>query len=147
MSTLSVPAGSVQSEDKPWVLLEGEQAAMLIHQCSRESPEAIRSVWTPSAAEIEKLESQLVEITKLKSTACCGAGGRVDDVNAYYRQYAGLVIEGKKLIYINAVARSASVDNWRQQPAMICDGGRSFWGVLYDPSSGKFFDLAFNAEA
>jgi len=136
------------ADDKPWVLLEGDEAGVLIHQCSRESPEAIKAVWTPTATVLEKMEARLTAINKLESTACCGAGFRVDDVNAYYRQYAGLVIEDRKLIYINAFSRSAAgIDDWRQQPVMICDGGRSFWGVLYDPVSGNFFDLAFNGDA
>jgi len=137
----------VLAEERPWVLLDGDQGAMLIHQCSRESPEAVRSAWTPSAAVIEKMESRLTDITRLKSTLCCGAKFNVDDVGHYYRQYAGLVIEDKKLIYINAFARTAVVNDWRQEPVLICDGGRSFWGVLYDPATEKFFDLAFNGES
>jgi len=140
-------AVGAQAAESEWVLLEGDQAAILIHQCSRESPEAIQSVWKPSPAVLQKMEARLAEISKLESKLCCGNGARVDDVHAYYRQYAGLVIEDRKLIYINAFARTAASADWRQQPMMPCDGGLSFWGVLYDPASGEFFDLAFNGEA
>lgn len=139
-------ASVTQAEEKPWVLLDGDKAAVLIHQCSRESPLAIQSVWTPTAAVLEKMESQLAAITKLESKVCCGIGARVSDVNAYYRQYAGLIIEDRKLIYINAFARTAGIDDWRQQPVLFCGGKHAYWGVLYDPASGKFFDLAFNGE-
>jgi hypothetical protein len=27
---------------------------------------------------------------------------------------------------------------------IICDGGKSFWGVLYDPETRTFSQLAFN---
>lgn len=139
--------GVAQADDPPWVLLTGDQAGILIHQCSRESPMAIQSAWTPTAAVLEKMELQLAAITRLESKICCGVGGKIDDVNAYYRQYAGLVIEGRRLIYINAFVRTANISDWRIQPALICDGGQAYWGVLYDPATGEFFDLAFNGEA
>jgi hypothetical protein len=136
----------VLAADKPWVLLEGDKAAVLIHQCSRESPVAIQSVWTPSMSVLETMESRLPAISKLESKICCGLGARVADVAVFHRQYAGLVIEGRKLIYINAFARTASINDWRQQPVMNCGGGQAYWGVLYDPASEVFFDLAFNGD-
>lgn len=138
-------AGS-QAGEQSWVLLDGDQAAILIHQCSRESPVAIQSVWTPSAEILEDMESRLTAISRLEASICCGIGASVDDVNAYYRQYAGLVVEDRKLIYINAFAHNAGIKDWHTQPVLHCGGGRSFWGVLYDPASKLFFDLAFNGD-
>lgn len=143
---LSVVQAAEPDIAQAWVLLEGEQAGLLIHQCSRESPEAIRSVWIPSAAVLQKMEAQLVSIEKLASVACCGVGAKVKDVRTYFRQYAGLVIEDRQYIYINALARTEAINNWREKPVMACEGGMAYWGVLYDPSSGKFFDLAFNSD-
>lgn len=137
-------AGVSLAEEPSWVLLDGDQASILIHQCSRESPVAIQSVWTPSTEILEQMESHLTEITKLKAKICCGIGNSVDDVNAYYRQYAGLVVEDRKLVYINALARKSGIKDWRTQAVLHCGGGRSFWGVMYDPASKIFFDLAFN---
>jgi len=137
---------AAMADEKSWVLLEGEQAALLIHQCSRESPEAIQDVWMPAPLDIEKIEAQLSSIMQLISTQCCGVGGRVDDISRYRRQYAGFIIENRKLIYINAFSKLSNHSDWREQPVMVCEGGRDYWGALYDPATGIFFDLAFNAK-
>jgi hypothetical protein len=76
---------------------------------------------------------------------------RPTDVNRYYRQYAGIVVGTRKLIYINAFARG----NKDFEPTtagaasriVACDGGRSFWGAMYDPETKRFWNLAFNGDA
>jgi hypothetical protein len=53
------------------------------------------------------------------------------------------------MIYINAFPlwRPETFQPWRTKPVLICDGGESVWGVLYDPVSKTFRDLAFNGNA
>jgi len=149
LTTLLI-AGIVQADDKAtarrWTLLEGDQAAILIHQCTRESPIAIQDVWMPEAPVIKRLNAGLHDITKLRSTLCCGAGERVADVGRHNLQYAGLVIEGRKLIYINALPVDSTYTDWRNMAVLACDPSKDFWGVLYDPATGAFSDLAFNGE-
>jgi hypothetical protein len=87
-----------------------------------------------------------------KAKGCCIRGERLREINSYFRQYAGVIVAGRKLIYINAFPAS-EFDNgppqivrsaWKEEPFKACDGGSSFWGVLYDPSRRSFSDLAFN---
>ena len=73
------------------------------------------------------------------------------DMDEFGRQYGGLVVAGRKIIYVNAFSRSAmdqsgsdSNSNWRAQPVMVCDGGASFFGVEYDPQSKSFAHFEFN---
>lgn len=143
-STTVQAAGKTVEDHR--TLLEGDQAAILIHQCMREAPLAIQDTWVPEAADVEKLDARLVDITKLESTVCCGAGERVANIDGYYLQYAGLVIEGRKLIYINALPDNSSHKDWRSKAVLACDASRDYWGVLYDPKTGSFSDLAFNGE-
>lgn len=83
----------------------------------------------------------------------------------YYRQYAGLKHrDGRRTIYINGLAAGwprelservppeeatsshpfAKPDWWRSSVATVCDGGESFFGAEYDPSSKRVVSLQFN---
>jgi len=71
---------------------------------------------------------------------------------AYYRQYLGITVGGRKLIYINAFhprvlalrAASRSPESWRTRAMTVCDGGEWFWGAVYDPAAGKLENVQFN---
>lgn len=83
----------------------------------------------------------------LQASICCIKSVRVRDVRDYYRQYVGIVVNGRKLIYISAFAMRLAehgYDWWRRKPALACVGGEAFGGVLYDPLSKAFSQLAFN---
>lgn len=73
--------------------------------------------------------------------------------DAFFREYVGITIHGRKYVYINAfTARIAANgrkenDAGKRKPTMICDGGSSFWGALYDPETRQFSELAFNGVA
>jgi hypothetical protein len=146
MLLMGVALADDKAADKPWTLLEGDQAAILIHQCTRESPIAIQDVWLPEAPALRELNTHLSEITKLQSTLCCGAGERLTDIGHYRLQYAGLIIEGRKLIYVNALPVGSAYPDWRHKAVLSCDTSRDYWGVLYDPLTGDFSDLAFNGK-
>jgi hypothetical protein len=92
------------------------------------------------------MESRLAQITKLKA-GCCLRGAQIKDPESYYLQYAGIVVGGKKYIYINAFSGMKEVPRWREQPVIVCDGGDGFWGVMYEVEGGKFVELAVNGAA
>ena len=104
----------------------------------------------PSAAQIEALESRLPAVFKenLKARAgdpMFGANYPERSLSAYSRQYAGLVIHGHRIIYLNAfIARFTSNPRWRDEPVIICDGGTVTFGVEYDPVTKTFANFAFN---
>src|SRR5262249_9145656 len=122
-----------------------EYARDLLRQCSRNAPQNVSGVWTPSAVQIADLEARL-------SDAVLHA--QPDVRSGYGRQYAGYVIAGKKLIYVNAFPRSALGDDFGRNPAVwtkatreavtVCDGGHDFFGALYDPETKTFSQFVFN---
>ncbi|HEX7294400.1 MAG TPA: hypothetical protein VF251_01525 [Pyrinomonadaceae bacterium] len=92
------------------------------------------------------MEARFSEINKLTVEECCVIGYRVEHPEEYYMQYVGIIVDGKKLIYINAFGATEPSDSWKEKAVVICDGGTA-WGVLYDPQTKKFSKLAVNGIA
>ena len=115
------------------IIFPAEQAPALARQCSREAPSA-QGAWLPSAADIVKLEAGL---NRVLSDAKVQPG-------AYYRQYGGLIVGGRRIIYVNGARNAVVPPNWRMGAISICDGGALAFGVEYDPASGAFTHFAFN---
>lgn len=88
-------------------------------------------------------------------------------LDEYYRQYLGVVIGDKRLIYVNLfphelVERSARIgkelqriakergriskepEDWRTTFMGVCDGGAAFWTVLFDPRTLQLSSPRFN---
>lgn len=64
----------------------------------------------------------------------------------YYRRYVGVVVAGRRLIYINGMCVKPP-SYWRRALVNVCDGGACFWGVFYDPSTGEFSQFEMNGMA
>ncbi len=132
-------------------LLPSTEALPLVQQCSRAAP-AAEATWQPSPSDIARLEADLPRLEGLQSTECCISGQSIKNVDAYLRQYVGLVVARKRYIYVNAIPLQSfdnwppqvPLPNWRTTAHVICDGGPSHWGVLYDPVTRQFSELAFN---
>jgi hypothetical protein len=63
----------------------------------------------------------------------------------YHFQYIGIVVRGRRLVYVNAISGDMVREDWRTVFADICGGGPGAWSVLYDPASRAFVDLWINA--
>jgi hypothetical protein len=150
------PRADFRLEPGRGVVVTGSAPAQ---RCSRQGPPESTDRWTPSAEDIAELERRLVKIEDgvRSGVLLPGRSGprrptnfRVSD---YYRFYYGLVVEGRRLIYIDAldlvsidVLREAGLD-LSKGPSMVCDGGWGAWGVVYDVKRRQFFDFAVNGEA
>lgn len=138
---------------KHWAILPSDQTQATLHQCSRQTPEHVDGTWEIPPSVAVQLEQDLHKLAELKSHQCCTSGAAVGDPDAFYRQYVGITIHGRKYVYINAfpaeIAPPGRKDDgsWKRKPAMICDGGSAFWGALYDPETREFSELAFNGVA
>lgn len=129
-------------------ILTGAAARSLARQCSRISPGPVTDVWTPSQAEIQRLEDQLILLVARKQEE----RGESPSPGDYYRQYAGFVIGGRRIIYVNGVdggviegqRNAARPFDWRTQPIQICDGGSVTFGAEYDPATRELSNFAFN---
>ena len=129
-------------------ILPVEKAEALAKQCSRISPGPVTGTWAPTEPAIRELEAELGAEIERQLAATSAAGSKPE---AYYRQYAGLTIEGRQVIYVNGIdkdaverAPEAQRESWKTNPVMICDGGTITFGVEYDPAAKTFANFAFN---
>ena len=152
---------SVFAQREKSVLLPVSEAKAVTKQCSRPSPEDFSETWQPSNEEIIEMEANFAKIKKLKVKKCCIRGAQIENPEKFYMQYVGIIVSGKKLIYINAFGKFGTIgfiqnddgsltettsDHWKKSAVIVCDGGNE-WGVLYNPKTKKFFDLAINGIA
>ena len=68
----------------------------------------------------------------------------------YYRQYAGILVDGHKIIYVNALCETAAMKYetyWRERYVSVFDGGECFWHLRYDRGTKRFSELMVNGVA
>ena len=144
--TLSFGCAASPRPAAPYTVVEDEKERWkVLNQCSRPAPRAT-ATFIPSAPEVESLEADLRKLHRKKAKQCCFLG-RLRNPGAYYRQYVGVEVHGKRLIYVNALWPTGHDTYLGQSARVYCDGGDYYWGALYDPASRRFSDLAFNGEA
>ena len=131
----------------PYVVLATESARLeALDQCSRYTPLA-EDTFVPNDSEVQQLEADLHKLRRMKAHHCCMLKMRLLDPGSYYRQYIGIKSSGRRLIYINAFPDDPPPDDWRERGVGFCDGGPTLWGVVYDPETREFRELAFNGLA
>jgi len=126
------------------VVFAGDKALELIEPCSRAAPTNVESTWTPTQSDIATLEPALSAYVEARLREQWPE----NDVNveAYLRQYGGLVINGRRVIYVNGFQQGSAgdLDTWRSYPMVICDGGPIMFGAEYDIENRAFQNFAFN---
>lgn len=135
------PGASVPTAIKngqSWVVTRPVVAAQVLDTCSRSSPGRepgrVTGYWAPSRQQVEQLEARLPSLET-----------QVPKAADFDRQYVGIEMDGRQLIYLNAfhLPDDADIDPARDA-IRVCDGGAQFWGALFDPASGSFSDVQFN---
>lgn len=152
---LSLAAFSYGQGKQPSVVLSEGATKQLAKLCSRPGPPSFAATWKPKLSDIVAMESRLSHISSLKAQGIgFMQGSHIEHPNQYFRQYAAIVVNKRKMIYINASCPGAAVGS--QHPPVAppgdstedvidaCDGGRCFWGVIYDTATGEFSDLEIN---
>ena len=136
---------------KDGVVFPTSKAKTLLAQCSRGVPQGVTGFWSPQPAQIAQLEMLLPALLERAL-----AGQSHPPVQFYMRQYAGLVLKNRNLIYVNGFAsypdnaydrKDRETGKWRTEALVVCDGGNSFFGAVYDPQTRKFEGLGFNGVA
>jgi len=79
--------------------------------------------WQPSKADIDGLEASLPQLVGLKADE----RRRIEHPERYFRQYLGIIRDGKKLIYVNAPCQIADARYWREHLVSVFDGGSCYW--------------------
>jgi hypothetical protein len=138
----SGPSSGGDAFSAPYEIFDGERALELTEQCSRISPGPVESTWTPSESDIRAMEPALLERVGQELTDASAQ----ENAGAYIRQYGGLVIGGKRVIYTHGFLERIDDpdEGWRTHARIICDGGPITFGVEYDPATREFSNFAFN---
>ncbi len=134
--------GSCQSSEQKFyesTILDTGNVKGGLHQCSRSTPENILNYCVIEEKDKKQLEEKLsnfLSTVKLKP-------------DEYAYQYIGVIIKGKKFIYINAFwkvfLKDGSFSNeWKTRVIDVCDGGHAFWGALFDIEKLEFSELIFS---
>ncbi len=126
-----------------WTVLSGVEAAALREPCSRPFPSDLQGEWAPRKEDVESAEAEL-------ERAVDAAFGRLKADRApyrptsYLRQYAGYWRNGKRVLYVNAVAGGPGGGEWRSQAVSMCDGGTRSFGAVFDLDHRSFDSFYFN---
>ena len=135
-----------------FAIFDESKGADLLFQGSRPSPKPyVTGYWKPEVKEIEELEEKLLEFPEIKSSNSKYVQKFTTEndrppAGAYRRQYVGIIMNTKKLIYANFLPRDNSHEDINQV-LMVFDGGASYWGIVYDPETKSFSDIEFNGES
>ncbi len=121
--------------------------------CSRDAP-ARTGYWAPDSETIGRLEVALAPALQQALEREIKDPTRRPATKEYYRQYIGLRIRGRQVVYINGfhkdyLALAASTppkmaDSWKTRAVNACDGGWWFFGAEYDPATRQVTNIRFN---
>jgi hypothetical protein len=144
-------------------VLPAEKSLAVLRQCSRLTPsyrlivQAPRPAAPPTQDEIAEVEAGLSTLLADRLEAFRESypddarAGRVPQIERYYRQYSSLELGPWRVIYVNGfynelLPRSdqRELSDWRQAPAMMCDGGEYYFGVEYYPAAKMFANFSYN---
>ena len=115
------------------------QAREIFMGCDRSEPGHIESAFTPSSADVARIDAALPQ---LLSRDLISRRGSPRIVLSYYRQYAGFVMDGRRIIYVSGLSELFN-QNWRGRAFQACDVGDATFGVRYDVETRKFEMLEF----
>jgi len=118
-------------------LSEGKR---LLHPCSRPAPKHVSVYWEPTEKDIDELDKRILPYL----TSIAQSGLALPPAESYDRQYVGIVVKGKKLIYVNLFPPGFRQYDPAHEVIDICDGGPRHWGLVFDPKNKTFSDLSFS---
>jgi len=124
------------------IVLPVSLAREVLIQCSRPTLGKAEAFWEPSVSDLIPLEEKLVSFVKKNASQV--SPNQWEQLEKYKRQYAGIIRNGKKSIYVNLFPYMGERVEWRRQTVIVCDGGPSFFGVEYDIESKLFTHIAYN---
>lgn len=137
----ALPAGAV--------VLPAAAIPTILRQCSRQAPQPGEGGWQPGAADIAALETAVAAALRERRIANDPDWSRFPQ--DWRRQYVGITRGGRRFVYGNAfpgdAGNAGDPDQWRREPAIVCDGGPAFFGVEYDVEARRITQLAFNGSA
>lgn len=109
--------------------------------CARVPPPLVSRLWIPTDDIIAALERRLHSL-RGKRVGRRSLGLRLQDPGSDRRQYVGVVIDGKKYVFVLGFQSSGEPPWWSTHLIDDCDAGQ--WHVLYDPETASFSGLSIN---
>ena len=123
--------------------------------CSRPAP-ALEKYWLPDPETIRTLEPVLATALHDALAQQIQEPSRRPATQDYYRQYMGIQIGRRRVVYVNgfhqryletvARVRPEAASAWQTRLVNVCDGGSSFFGAEYDPATRQISQLRFNGK-
>ena len=135
---LLTSALAVAGETESYIL-PAEKGARMLRQCSRTTPQEVKSFFTPDPSQVTELEARLTSYLSRVKPAI--------QFQEYSRQYVGFIKDGRRYLYGNFFQSTAKIPRASSEPIIVCDGGEGFWGVVYSLDSKTFEDISFNGIA
>ena len=121
--------------------------------CSRDAP-GRSGYWVPDDETIRALEVALAPALGRELEQRSQERSRWSTASEYYRQYIGIRIGRRQVVYVNGFHRSyiellatthpELADSWRTRVVNVCDGGSTFFGAEYDPATRQVSNIRFN---
>jgi hypothetical protein len=106
----------------------------------------IEGYWTPTAGDIRLLEENLASFLQANATSFRREPPVWERLENYKRQYAGLVMNGKRVIYGNFFC-SEPEPGWKEEWLFVMDGGDCFFQLQFDVANSTFSGLTVNGDA
>ena len=121
--------------------------------CSRDAP-GRSGYWAPDPETVGALETVLAPALHRALEQTSADPSRRPAANEYFRQYIGIRIGRRQVVYINgfhrnyverlATTRPEFAETWRTRAVNVCDGGLTFFGAEYDPATRQVANIRFN---
>jgi hypothetical protein len=139
------------------VVFPSDDGQTILRQCSRIMPDAVEGAWVPAPAVILDVEVALAPALQAALDKAAGVPPRASaSASDYYRQYVGIVVKGKRVVYINGFHQMLLTlgaktrpprpgPDWRNQAVNICDGFTLAFGAEFDTGTRTIQNFHFNS--
>ena len=143
ITSCSSSAGNLQGEN--WVIFS-EKLAAEQGIGSWIAGDVAVEYWTPAEEDVLALESGLASFLQENPDRFSAHEMPIwDRLDEYNRQYIGMVLDGRRVIYANYFCDS--VGDWQKEFVFVADGGDCFFQFQYDVDTAEYFDLQVNGNA
>jgi hypothetical protein len=143
------------------VVLSAQDAHRVEVGCTQQGPPGMTGTWTLTPSQADRVDALLAplltaHLKAINDPSNIKMRGPASD---YYRQFYGLRLNGRQVIYVNGFSRRLIEDevlpdgsnigpifegDWRRQTVAACDGGLWYFQVVYDVATDALSDFKFN---
>ena len=129
-----------------WVVIPESRLKELGIGTAPSSNAEVEGYWTPTEDDILFLEEKLPSFLREQSTSFHREPPVWEQLDTYKRQYAGVIVNGRKIVYGNFFCTDAGID-WKKNWVFVLDGGDCFFQFQLDVADGTFRGLTVNGDA